>query len=254
MRVSTFSFVVTAASVVLAIPAPFRRQTDSSIVCPPVDKKGSALSSKGSFVDEGNEFSQCVYPIAGTCAYFFADGSFSEGSSNCPQGLPQTAATGAGSAPTSVVAAPPPPPTTTAKANTPPPPPPPPPATTPPPAPPVTTQAPAPPPPVTTQSTEAAPVTTSSTEIEVPPTSTLLSTFAPPPTSAPPVAEPPATTPAEAATVTINVNVTASATPTGGSAVPLGAAGTGNTNGAVVRSAGTAVAALPILCVLLSLL
>ncbi|KAJ7691225.1 hypothetical protein B0H14DRAFT_3906303 [Mycena olivaceomarginata] len=100
-----------AASLVLAVPAPFKREgltrdaasaaTSSSgtangaassvVICPPVDKAGSALTASSSFDDEdGNEFSECTYPVAGACAFFFADGSFSQGSSQCPKGLAQT--------------------------------------------------------------------------------------------------------------------------------------------------------------------
>ncbi|KAJ6493327.1 hypothetical protein C8R45DRAFT_989468 [Mycena sanguinolenta] len=259
MRVSAFSVVVTAASMVLAAPAPLKRQADSSIICPAADKTGSALSAQGSLVDEGNEFSQCVYPVAGTCTYFFADGTFSSGSSKCPVGLPQTAATGAGNAPTAVNAAGGGGQQTTTKqavttTNTPPPV-----ATTSStvaPAPPVTTQSTEAPPPVTTQSTEA-PVVTSTQSTETPPTtstSTLSLTVQAPTTSAPVV---PPTTPATSvpqSTVTVNVNVTAAPTNTDSGTTPLGAAGSGNTSGAVVRHAGSALAVLPILCVLFSLL
>ncbi|KAJ7734279.1 hypothetical protein B0H16DRAFT_1731883 [Mycena metata] len=60
---------------------------------------------------DGNEFAQCTYADAGPCAYFFADGSFSSGSSTCPKGLPQDdasnspAAAGATTASTSTTAA-----------------------------------------------------------------------------------------------------------------------------------------------------
>jgi hypothetical protein len=79
-------------------------------------------------------------------------------------------------------------------------------------------------------------------------------TVQPPTTSAPVV---PPTTPATSvpqSTVTVNVNVTAAPTSTDSGTRPLGAAGSGNTSGAVVRHAGSALAVLPILCVLFSLL
>ncbi|KAJ7675616.1 hypothetical protein DFH06DRAFT_1466456 [Mycena polygramma] len=103
---------------------------DPSITCPPVDKDGTALSESTSVKDdEGNEFAQCTYPSAGPCQFFFADGSFSSGSSSCPKGLPQVASTGAAggggaAATTSTPAAPPvtsttPPVVTTSSTSTP---------------------------------------------------------------------------------------------------------------------------------------
>ncbi|KAF8157339.1 hypothetical protein K438DRAFT_1942761 [Mycena galopus ATCC 62051] len=260
MHLSTLSVVAMAASMVLAVPAPLKRQSSSPILCPAVDKKGSALASTGTTTDEGDEFSVCTYPVAGTCTYFFVGGTFSSGSSNCPVGLSQTAApggpdttfrhecslVGAGGGATSSTA----PVVTTA-----------------PPTQPTLTETPPAPP---TTSTSQTPPTTSSAAPPPPPvtsTSTLLSTVQPPPTvssapaPAPPVttavttpaapSAPPASAPANPTTTTVNVNVTASASATN---TPLGAAGTGNTGGAVVRRAGSALAVLPALLVLFSLL
>ncbi|KAF7362705.1 hypothetical protein MVEN_00619800 [Mycena venus] len=344
MRFSTFSIVVTAASVALAVPTPFKRgincaavddngtaltgssadatnsfatciykgagdctyffadgsfssgssacpqglpqdtvsagtsNSDSSssdsintaasdsVVCPAVDKDGSALSASSSFKDElGNEFAQCTYPSAGVCAFFFADGSFSSGSSTCPKGLPQPSDSGSGGGST----------TTTPATTT---------TSTPPPPPPTTTSSPPSPPPETTSSTSTetpppettseAPITSTSTffstvqpettsEAPITSTSTFFSTVQPTTevsastTTTPVVQAPPATTPATTDdTVTTIVIVSASPTPSGdGGVANSGAnANNNNSNGAVSRGAGSVLAVLPAVFVIFTLL
>ncbi|KAJ7866150.1 hypothetical protein B0H13DRAFT_1073045 [Mycena leptocephala] len=213
----------------------------STITCPPVDKDGTPLTASSSFNEDGNEFAQCTYKDAGPCAFFFADGSFSSGSSTCPKGLPQTGSAGGGTTTTTPAPPPPPPPTTTQA-------PPPPPTTTqaapPPPPPPVTTSAALPPPP-------PPPPTTS--------TSTLFSTVAPapPPTTAP-VVPPPAPTTANTddgfTTVFTSVTVQPSAAATDGVANANSGLGDGSSNGAMGRGAGSAGVVLPLAFVLFALL
>ncbi|KAF7338704.1 RmlC-like cupin [Mycena sanguinolenta] len=66
----------------------------SSVKCPPKDKTGSPLTASSTTTDEaGNVFATCTYTTAGVCT-FFSDGSFSSGSSDCPQGLPQASGFG----------------------------------------------------------------------------------------------------------------------------------------------------------------
>ncbi|KAJ6626708.1 hypothetical protein B0H10DRAFT_1998197 [Mycena sp. CBHHK59/15] len=81
----------------------------SSINCASTDDDGTPLISSASSTESGNEFATCTYKDAGPCTYFFADGSFSAGSSTCPKGLPQTGGSGGGDTTTSYH----PPPTTT---------------------------------------------------------------------------------------------------------------------------------------------
>ncbi|KAK7042486.1 hypothetical protein R3P38DRAFT_317901 [Favolaschia claudopus] len=63
------------------------------VTCASTDEAGSELTAAKFVADNsGNEFAQCTYETAGVCAFFFADGSFSSGSSECPEGVPQTPA------------------------------------------------------------------------------------------------------------------------------------------------------------------
>ncbi|KAJ7686379.1 hypothetical protein B0H17DRAFT_716821 [Mycena rosella] len=160
---------------------------DSNINCAPVDDDGTPLTA--SSADSANDFATCEYKDAGECTYFFADGSFSSGSSTCPKGLPQTggtAATTTAAAQTTTAAPPPPPPATTSPS-------------TPPPAPPQTTSTPPPQttPATSTSSTETetstATITSTSTATEAPPSTTAQSTSAPTTDAA---AATPVTTPA----------------------------------------------------------
>ncbi|KAF7325077.1 hypothetical protein MKEN_00550400 [Mycena kentingensis (nom. inval.)] len=97
---------------------------DSSIECPSADDDGTPLTGSSKTNDDvGNEFALCTYQGAGPCTYFFADGSFSSGSSQCPNGQAQVDDSPASPPPATT---PPPPATSTT------PPPPPPPTTTPP--------------------------------------------------------------------------------------------------------------------------
>ncbi|KAJ7742320.1 hypothetical protein B0H16DRAFT_1728258 [Mycena metata] len=218
---------------------------DSSIVCPATDKDGTPLTQSSSFKDdEGNEFAQCTYKDAGPCAFFFADGSFSSGSSTCPKGLPQTSTGGGNTSPpagTTTQAAPPVTTTSTTQAA--------PPATT------STTQA-APPPVTTTSSTAALSTSTSTLFSTVQPPATTSSTSTTTSTSAA-FAVPPATTATDDAgsddPTTTFVIVTATSTPTGGAPVANNGLGEGNTNGA--GSVGVhMLAMMPIVLVLGALL
>ncbi|KAJ7467520.1 hypothetical protein FB451DRAFT_1401525 [Mycena latifolia] len=83
--------MVAAATAALAAPARLTRRVN----CTPTDDDGSALT--GSSVDADDSFATCSYKDAGECTYFFADGSFSSGSSTCPKGLPQDAASSSSS-------------------------------------------------------------------------------------------------------------------------------------------------------------
>ncbi|KAJ7024640.1 hypothetical protein C8F04DRAFT_1270028 [Mycena alexandri] len=222
---------------------------DPSIVCPATDKDGTALTQSSSFKDdEGNEFAQCTYKDAGPCAFFFADGSFSSGSSTCPKGLPQTS----GSSPAGTTTQAPPPVTSTTQAA-----PPPPPVTT------TSTQAapPPPPPPATTSSTDALSTSTSTFFSTVEPaTSSSAAPPAPPATTTAaavtmPPAQPPATTDdTDSDPTTTFVYVTATASAGGGAVANNAGLGEGSTNAAVgrglARGAGSVLAALPLVLVL----
>ncbi|KAJ7152077.1 hypothetical protein C8R46DRAFT_1042949 [Mycena filopes] len=219
---------------------------DSSIVCPSSDKDGTPLTASSSFKDDdGNEFAQCTYKDAGPCAFFFADGSFSSGSSTCPKGLPQTGA----AAPPPVTTTQAPPPVTTTQA--------PPPVTT--------TQAPAPPP-VTTTQAPPPPATTSSTPAPI--TSTSTSTFfstvqpsaspsvviapAPPATTSTPVVVAPVQSSVTDDVTTVVVQKTSTPAPTDGAggAVANSGLGDGSTNGAVAVGRGSVGALVPTLLLL----
>ncbi|KAF9465790.1 hypothetical protein BDZ94DRAFT_305363 [Collybia nuda] len=114
----------------------------SAINCAGADDDGSPLTGSGT----SGTFVTCSYQKAGLCTYFPTDGSFSSGSSTCPQGLPQGNGGAVTTRPPVVTTTRRPPPVVTTTRRPPPPPPP-------------------PPPPVTTTSLE---ITTTS-EIELPP-------------------------------------------------------------------------------------
>ncbi|KAJ7602916.1 hypothetical protein DFH06DRAFT_1257946 [Mycena polygramma] len=227
---------------------------DPSITCPPVDKDGTALSESTSVKDdEGNEFAQCTYPSAGPCQFFFADGSFSSGSSSCPKGLPQVASTGAAggggaATTTSTPAAPPvtsttPPVVTTSSTSTP--------II----LPPSTSSTPAPPPASslsavdTSVSLSTSFATVFSTSTPALPLSSALPSDTAPIVSAPAVTTPAPATPTltptstddEFTTVTVDASASASAA-VGNSADQAGALGSGN--GARGKSVGVLLPAL----------
>ncbi|KAF7312798.1 hypothetical protein MKEN_00963200 [Mycena kentingensis (nom. inval.)] len=64
---------------------------DPNVACNAEDDDGTPLIASGVGDDE-KQFSWCEYEAAGLCTYFATDGSFSSGSSNCPEGLTQDAA------------------------------------------------------------------------------------------------------------------------------------------------------------------
>ncbi|KAJ7798231.1 hypothetical protein B0H14DRAFT_38489 [Mycena olivaceomarginata] len=65
-----------------------RRRVIFDINCASIDDDGSALADTGLGEDPG--FATCTYKDAGIRTYFGADGSFSSGTSTCPQGVPQS--------------------------------------------------------------------------------------------------------------------------------------------------------------------
>ncbi|CAK5266652.1 unnamed protein product [Mycena citricolor] len=88
---------LTLALFALGDARPLRRAIDASVRCAATDQTGSALTASSTTTDSsGNEFSVCTYKSAGPCTFFFADGSFSSGSSDCPKGQAQTAGAGTG--------------------------------------------------------------------------------------------------------------------------------------------------------------
>ncbi|KAJ6579301.1 hypothetical protein B0H10DRAFT_2100486 [Mycena sp. CBHHK59/15] len=197
----------------------------SSINCASTDDDGTPLISSASSTESGNEFATCTYKDAGPCTYFFADGSFSAGSSTCPKGLPQTGGSGGGDTTTSTTAArttttsTPPPATTTAARTT-------------------TTST---PPPTTTTTTSTSSTSTSSSTTEAQATvlststSTLLSTV---------LSLPPTSTSQEvtsAPTSTANDSVTTVLTTQTQSVAPSGVsnAGSGSANAARARFSGS---------------
>ncbi|KAJ7154917.1 hypothetical protein C8R43DRAFT_1126301 [Mycena crocata] len=235
----------------------------SGINCTPTDDDGSALTA--SAADSDKSFATCTYRNAGICTYFFADGSFSSGSSTCPQGLPQTGGSGGGNGGSGTTTsntvrqteteAPPPPPETTKQS------PPPETATSTPPPPPETTTSTPPPPPETSTSVEAAPSTSTSTffstvepsseaapvppstEVPVPPTTPAAPTT--------PVA--PTSTATEDDFTTVIVTPSASAGPTGGIG---GVSNNGPNTGAAAGLRGSVVGAvvMPLVVVFWALL
>jgi len=196
-----------------------------NIKCAPVDKDGTALTA--SSADSDNSFATCQYGNSEPCTYFFADGSFSSGSSSCPEGLPQTVGSGAGTTTSSTAPA-----QTTTAAPTPPP------ATTSSTPKPVTSTTPIPPP-VTTSSTEAPPTTSTSTFLSTSQPSSTLDATPTPSAVAPP---PPSTTSTDDGDNVTTVFVAPSPSPTDGVANTGG-----NTNSATRgRVAFNTVAVMPL--------
>ncbi|KAJ7111627.1 hypothetical protein C8R43DRAFT_1242877 [Mycena crocata] len=85
---STFTITTTVTSTATATSSDFNDTFDAmfqGIQCATVDDDGTSLMAT---VGTGN-YVTCIYAGAGYCEYFPADGSFSSGSSNCPEGMPQ---------------------------------------------------------------------------------------------------------------------------------------------------------------------
>jgi hypothetical protein len=83
---STTLVLCAAASLAAAAP---RLQRRDEIQCAPADKNGVPFTSSAPSEDDPT-FVTCVYEGgAGFCTYFPANGSFSSGSSDCPQGVAQ---------------------------------------------------------------------------------------------------------------------------------------------------------------------
>ncbi|KAJ7078316.1 hypothetical protein B0H15DRAFT_954661 [Mycena belliarum] len=94
--------LLAATAAVHAFPLRLARHASASasavkVNCESADDDGSPLTASG-VSSEGAGFASCTYQDAGECVYFAADGSFSSGSSTCPQGLPQDADFGKSSA------------------------------------------------------------------------------------------------------------------------------------------------------------
>ncbi|KAJ7608047.1 hypothetical protein DFH06DRAFT_1379356, partial [Mycena polygramma] len=265
---STSFLLLTASVAVFASPVRFTRR---AVNCAEVDDDGSSLISSAPAPEEG--FALCTYQDAGECTYFGADGSFSSGSSTCPQGLAQASNFEEEGTTTSTVKAkatqaPPPPPP-------PPPPSPPPPKTTStikikttstPPPPPKTTEAPPPPPPKTTSSPPPPPKTYSTSPPPPPKTTSMrvhppktTSMYHPPPKTtaimeepmttkaAPP--PPPPTTPTTSMTSAFSTASTSSASATtaaSGIAQAIDAPLSFSQMPSIPRPTGDATAAAPV--------
>ncbi|KAJ7627059.1 hypothetical protein FB45DRAFT_920571 [Roridomyces roridus] len=90
-----FRALLVATVITAVVSSPVPAKSKRAINCAPTDKTGSPLTS--ATADATDEFATCTYKEAGECSYFFANGNFGSGSSDCPAGLPQEAVSDTGS-------------------------------------------------------------------------------------------------------------------------------------------------------------